>query len=359
MENTVQLLLRHTTHQSVEGGEEDGDKKALTFRVLQSVIIYLRRKSDFARSLLTSSGDVDKFWQQHLHYTTALSTDNEARPSSRILGGSKFSPGESKASLTASRTSLTASRTSLTASRTSLTASRSNLPSSKITQSAGLPGPSLGTAKLHPYLSSPALRSPSSPAGSSAAASRTSIHSSLGDHLQISSPSPCTLHAGGLSVGYGFEYYGPAPQVVMTPAMESGVIAIVTAIAQYQFPGVTGERESQRTETVNEVVKVSYNLPPSTSSLMTHTHPAIREASLHIHMLPTDYLCLSTSPGTLCPVVWQLTGSRGPPVSPHHSTTHSQTQSAGPAVSTGNLFPTHHLSPTQWTGMYINWCLHY
>lgn len=235
MENTVQLLLRHTAHQSVEAGE-DTDKKALTFHVLQSVIIYLRRKSDFAHALLTSSADIDKCWQFHLHHTTKLSTDNEAssRPSSRILGGSKFSPGESKASLTASRTSLTASRTSFTASR-------SNLPSPKIHQLASLPGPSLATVKFHQYLSSPGVRSPASPAGSSGAASRASIHS--GEHLQISSPSPCTVHAGGSSVGYGFEYYGPAPQVVMTPAMESGVISIVAAIAQYQFPGVTGERE--------------------------------------------------------------------------------------------------------------------
>lgn len=336
----MQLLLRHTTHHSVEGGEEEGDKKALTFHVLQSVIIYLRRKSDFAHSLLTSSsGDIDEWWQRHLHHTTTLSTDNEARPTSRILGGSKFSPGESKASLTTSRTSLTASRASLTASR-------SNLPSPKITQSAGLPGPSLSIVKSHPYLSSPALRSPSSPA-----ASRASIHSSSGDHLQISSPSPCTVHAGGSSVGYGFEYYGPAPQVVMTPAMESGVIAIVTAIAQYQFPGVTGERESRRTETVNEVAKVSYNLTTFTSSPLTHTctytHAATREASLHVYLFPTDYLCLSTSPGAHCPVLWQCAGPRGPPDSPHHSPTHSQTQSTGPAVSTGHLFPTQHLSPTQ------------
>ena len=287
------------------------------------MIIYLRRKSDFAHSLLTTSGcDIDKCWQQHLHHTTTLSTDNDARSSSRILGGSKFSPGESKASLTASRTSLTASRASLTASR-------SNLPSPKITQSAGFPGPSLSTVKLHPYLSSPALRSPSSPAGSIGAASRASIHSSSGDHLQISSPSPCTVHAGGSSVGYGFEYYSPAPQVVMTPAMESGVIAIVTAIMQYQFPGVTGEMESRRTETVNEVAKVSYNLITFTPSPMTHTymytHAGVRKASLHIHMLPSDYLCLSTSPGAHCPVLWQLADPRGPPVSPHHSPTHSQT----------------------------------
>lgn len=73
-------------------------------------------------------------------------------------------------------------------------------------------------------------------------------------------------------MGYGFEYYGPASQVVMTPAMESGVIAIVTAITQYQFPGVTGEMESRRTETVDEVAKVSYNLITFTPSPMTHTY---------------------------------------------------------------------------------------
>lgn len=231
----MQLLLRETTQQH-EGGEGDGEKRDLTSHVLRSAIIYLRRKADFAHSLLPSdTADPDSSWRLHLHYTAGSSlqanADNEAvsRLPSRNLGSSRSSPADSP--------------------RGSLTASRSSLPSPRATKKAGLPDSGMAHIKL------PAHLSPLGRSSSSQLSSPASVHS--GDHLQISPPSPCTVHSGGPSVAYGFEYYGPTPQVVMTPTMESGVVAMAAAIMQYSFPGVTGERESQKTETAKEVAKVT------------------------------------------------------------------------------------------------------
>ena len=257
LENTVQLLSR----QQHASEEKDGERTSLIPHVLRSVVIGLRRKADFAHSLVT--GEADTIWPLHLHYTSEQGSVEaaDAETANRQLRGSRSSLAESRISSAAtSRVSLTASRSSLTASRASLTASRASLTpnvisSPRANRAASLPGSNLPHTRLPAHLSP--LAQYSSSQTSSPASVGASRVSSPADQLQISPPYPCTVQAGGSSVAYGFEYYGPTPHIVMTPAMESGVVAMATAIAQYSFPGVTGETESQKTETAKEVAKVT------------------------------------------------------------------------------------------------------
>ena len=182
------------------------DTQLITHK-LRSVIILLRRKVDFTQSL-TMTADVDMLWRLHIHYTT--DSESVSRMPSRSHRGA-VSPADTRSPST-SRASVSDSRTSLT----SPSNGQPGLSSSQLTTTAATPR----------------------------------------DQLLISSPTPCTLHAGGSSMDYGFEYYGPTPHVVMTPTMESGAVAIATALAEHSFPRVSGEEESQKTETVRETAKV-------------------------------------------------------------------------------------------------------
>ena len=188
----------------------DNDQRfLLTVHVLRSIIIYFRRKIDFCQSLLTSS-DPHVLWEHHVHYTT------ETVQSERVPA-----PGgeDSRAS---------SAPISMSESNVSSTSERSQTPT---------------TQQPSPH-----------PSSSSLTAGHTPLYRAGRDPLHISPPTACFVQAGGLSVAYGFEYYSPAPQVVLTPSMESAVAATVSAFAQHSFPCVTGD---QNTATVKHTAKVA------------------------------------------------------------------------------------------------------
>ena len=319
----MQLLLRHTTQTCDAVGGEGRERRDLIAHVLRSVIIFLRRETDFAHSLLTSGAVGADPWQLHLHYTTlppAQGQGDAEEGSGGILSlPDTEAPGRLQSSgLGGSRSSLTGylatSKVSLTASRSSLTVSRTSLLGSG--RAILKPLARLNPLEQHSshLLSSPHLSSPhlSSPPGSMAA-SRASLYSSLGDHLHISPPAPCTVHIGGSLVDYAYEYYGPTPQLVMTPTMESSMVAMATAIVQYTFPEVMGGRESHKTETAKEVAKVgvwSAEVRALVCMFLiltwsyTHSHTAARQALLPVLLLSPDQPSLSTAPTAHHPVLW-------------------------------------------------------
>ena len=248
LENAVQLLLRQTTQQQREEEEEEDRKNAhLIAHILRSVIIYLRRKVDFAHSLMTAS-DVDTLWQLHIHYTTEQ--------------GSGVAETESVSGHSRSTVSRDSSANS---SRVSMSGSRANLTSAGATSQLRL-------------TSSPPQPSSLQPRSLQAAGSSGSLYSTPRPQLHISSPSPCTVHAGRSSVAYGFEYHGPTAQTVLTPSVEAGVVDLVNCIADYSFPGVSGGHGSQKTETVQVVAKVS--IP---TRIHTHTHTCTCTLYMYIH----------------------------------------------------------------------------
>ena len=226
-------------HSQEETRDKDDLNNHRVLHTLRSIIIYLRRKSDFARSLLATN-DTDAAWQFHIHYTTDLVVDNESRPCS---GAERV-----EENLRMNSTAIT-SRVSLTDSRTSLTSSKTGEYSREDTRL---------TSQPPTYTSS---------RSSMAGETNVSVYSSPRDPLHISPVTACTVHIGQSSVAYSFEYHAaPTSHIVMTPLMESGVIKVASAIVQYSFPVMTGEQESQKIETVKEATRVS---------MIQHTHSLV------------------------------------------------------------------------------------
>ena len=195
LKNTVQLILREK-----EKENEDSQKTVLVLHILRSIIICLRRKDDFAHSLLTTN-DPHQQWQSHIHYTIDPAVENpeSSRPSSAVI---------------------------LTTDSHSSPNALIQTPLAQQTAQQSSPNPSTG---------------------------RSSIQGSGRHPLHFSPPSSCFVHAGECSVEYGFEYCGPAQHVILTPSIESGVRAIVCAFAQHSFPRVVGE---EKMATVRQASKV-------------------------------------------------------------------------------------------------------
>ena len=230
--------------------EDDEDKRGksedLIIHMMRSIIVCLRLKSDFAQ-LLLSSHDSMKLWGSHLHYTV----NRDMREGLRMNGGELTSSRNSLFS----RTSLTVSRISLTSSKTSLGSIKSNVTTRSFRNY------SRPTSALKPLSSSyhrfslPLL--PLSPLSSSVTASRVSLAASIADQLQIAVQTECEVHCGDWTGSYGFEYSGPTT-AVLTPAMESNVIALAKAVGSYSFPGLVESRESCQTENTKLLARVLY-----------------------------------------------------------------------------------------------------
>ena len=241
LENTVQLLLRQKQTQ------QQDEQKVLN--ILRSLVVYLRRKSDFVQSLLSAT-DLNAMWHLHVHYTTdptehqkgVVPSVEESRVSSPAISnidsnerGSQTPPDPQKVSTQPLSSSLTAG---------------------------------------HPY------RAGKSP-------------------LQISPPTPCFVHAGRCSVVYGFEYYSPAPQIVLTPSMESGVAATISAFAQHSFPCVSGE---QNMAIIKEAAKVFF------AFICIQISPCLLsgygQAPLPSHLLSSHNCYVYTSSTAHCTLLW-------------------------------------------------------
>lgn len=265
----MEVLLSHIPREGRKKDEEEEAKGVketeLTAHMLRSIIICLRHKLDFAFSLLGGRGQED-LWTNHIHYTLqsealrqepaggGQAEEREGREGEGDQPHSKLDPpSRLQQSLTASRSSLTASRSSLTASRSNLTAFRSSLTGSR----ASLITSRILLAPLRPLNSpTPQDHSPSSSRASSMTASRVSLAASLAEQLHISEQTACLVHCGASASGYGFEYCGISPLVVLTPSMESSLISMATAIGNHCFPGITGDAGVPRAETTREVAKV-------------------------------------------------------------------------------------------------------
>ena len=248
--------------------QEDQQKFLLLLHILKSIIILLRRKVDFAQSLLTAD-DPLSLWQSHIHYTTAsaLPADSTASSADISRTNSVLSPAE-------------------------------------------------------PLTQQPSPHPPSSPAaGRTLSAGRSPMH--------VSPPTPCFVHAGGSSVAYGFEYCGPAQHTVMTPSMESGVSAIVSALVQHLFPLVNGEGDSLKTATVREAAKVAIFL---LSMHVLHASLGAGQASLPTYLHPPHNCCLHTFPAAHSSLQWFHTLSSTP--TPSDNSQPAQTEALPPHTPT-------------------------
>ena len=229
-------------------------------------MLSLRRKAEFARSLLTTN-DVDAAWRLHVHYTTTSEQREKEREVENMAHSSPHVGGEGSTSHHIFPS---------TASLSSLTGSRASSASSLMT---GQPDSIRPPTELAPH--PPSHTQPTPSQSSLAGRTTASVYTTPRGPLQYSPVIPCTVHVGGSSVAYGFEYYGPTPHVVMTPTMECGVVATASAFAQHSFPRVTGDQETEKMETVREAARVSLYLLAHHLSLYPSSHQVLGRHHYH------------------------------------------------------------------------------
>ena len=290
-ENAVQLLLNHAARQQeMDDGESSVQttvaENKKTF-LLRSIIVNLRHKLDSAQSLMKSSVDgvrepcallVQYSLEAAVQHSGEIPATMAARHTTDTNSDGTSQVGEPVASLH-----------SLAESYASPPPSKSTRTSSSASRKAATP---TITDSSSPKLTShrPSSREPSSRAGSELGSQLS--FSPTKHQLCISPPTACRLHCGNHTTDYGFEYYGPAPLVVMTPTMESSMIAMVTCIAQHSFPGVTGVKDSLKPETTREMAKVQctctctciYMYIQYCSMYNVHVHVRILLHSIHVHV---------------------------------------------------------------------------
>ena len=246
---------RGEREQEVEDEDEDEDdmwnkSEDLIVHMLRSIIVCLRLKSDFGQ-LLLSSHDSTSLWGTHLHYTVDRDIMEGMMMDRGELMGSRISLS-SKSSLTESKTSLTSSMTSYG----SIKSYKSTRSFRSFSRPASVLKP-LGSSSHR--LSLPPL--PLSLLPSSVTASRVSLAASIAEQLQIAVQTDCEVHCGDWTGAYGYEYSGPTT-AVLTPAMESNVIALAKAVGSYSFPGLLEGRESCQTETTSILARVLHTSLP-------------------------------------------------------------------------------------------------
>ena len=145
-------------------------------------------------------------------------------------------------------------------------------------------------------------------------------------------------------MAYGFEYCGPAQHIVMTPSMESGVAAIVSALAQHSFPLVNGESDSA---TIREAAKVAIFL---LSTHVLHASLGAGQASLPTYLHPPHDCCLHTFPAAHSSLQWFHTLSSTP--TPSDNSQPAQTEALPPHTPTCSVCLFHPTTLSN-TGMLI------
>lgn len=241
MENTVELL--QWLHQQDQRGRQR------VIHVLRSIIIYLKRKSDFVDTLLRSD-DPQSMWQFHIHYSK-----ESASPVARSV---TITPAHSTTTLLENSQKIRPPSSQLSAP------SRSTTPRSSSSYKVG------EKRKLH-----------------------------------ISQPTQCYVHSMDSAVSYGFEYYSPGPQVVMTPAVESTVTAIIAGSTQHSVMCVSGEENTVRVSQAAQVQSMHYiQYVPLPLTILHNYYAVDGKASSSFHLLSSHQCWLPAPSPPHCSLQW-------------------------------------------------------